>query len=59
MIRKVVKKQKLSDSTAHSDLEFWLNKSPEERIAAIEYLRRQYYGNSARLQRSARVIQLS
>lgn len=57
MIAKVINKRKLPDLTEHADLEYWLSTSPEERIATVEYLRRQYYGNSARLQRSARVIQ--
>lgn len=59
MIQKVISKQKLSDTAANSDLAYWLRKSSEERIAAVEYLRRQYYGNSIRLQRTARVIQRS
>jgi hypothetical protein len=44
-------------SSIKEDLAFWLGKRPQERIAAIEFLRRQYHGSSARLQRSARVIQ--
>lgn len=59
MIQKVVTKQKLFNLAANDDLEYWLSQSQEDRIAAVEYLRRQHYGNSARLQRSARVIQLS
>ena len=43
--------------TIRDDLEFWLSKTPEERIAAVEYLRKQYHGSSARLQISVRVIQ--
>ena len=58
MIEKVVKKMDIGrDSTIKEDLAYWLNKTPEERISAIEILRRQYHGSSARLQRSARVIQ--
>jgi hypothetical protein len=52
MIKKVVKKYRIED------LAYWLSKSSEERISAVEILRRQYHGNTARLQRSARVIQL-
>ncbi len=37
-------------------LAYWLGKTPAERVAAVETLRRQYYGNSARLQRVTRVI---
>lgn len=56
-MEKVVKKRKLSDITFLEDLDYWLSKSPEERISAVEYLRIQYYGNSARLQRSVRIVQ--
>jgi len=60
MIEKVVTRQNLKDHKQRSirdDLAYWLSKSPEERIAAVEYLRRQYYGSTARLQRVARVVQ--
>jgi hypothetical protein len=58
MLEKVVKKLDLrNDSSIKEDLSYWLGKTPEDRIAAIEFLRRQYHGSSARLQRSARVIQ--
>ena len=58
MIEKTVKKFDLkSDSSINEDLAYWLSKTPQERIAAIELLRRQYHGSSARLQRSARVLQ--
>ena len=59
MIEKVVKKRNLRDSSSkQEELAYWLTKTPEERIEAVEYLRRQYYGNSDRLQRVARVVQL-
>lgn len=60
MVEKVVKIQNLSDHKLNSlidDLEYWLNKTTDERISAVEYLRRQYHGSSTRLQRSAQVIQ--
>ena len=57
MIKKVVHKKNLSDpQSAKQDLLYWLSQPPEERIAAVEYLRRQYYGNSERLQRVVRAI---
>jgi len=56
MIKKVVKKYKLQKSSAKEDLKYWLGKTPEERISAVEILRRQVYGNNQRLQRVARVI---
>ena len=59
MIQKIVKKYRMDElSLIREDLAFWLSKSPVERISAVEYLRRQYHGNTARLQRSARIIQL-
>jgi hypothetical protein len=58
MIRIVVHKRNLIDySSTKEDLAYWLNKTPDERVAAVDYLRMLYHGNTARLQRSARVIQ--
>jgi len=57
MNKKIVKKRNLHDSSIKDDLNFWLIKPPEERVAAVDYLRRQHHGNTARLQISARVIQ--
>ena len=60
MIEKVVTKVALRDSkNGHADLAYWLKKTPEERVAAVDYLRRQSHGSTARLQRVARVIQRS
>jgi len=58
MIKKVVAKSNLKDSSSiKADLEYWLSKPPEERVAAVDYLRRQYNDGGERLQRSVRVIQ--
>ncbi len=58
MIKKVVTRRSLNDpASIKDDLHYWLNKSAGDRIAAVDYLRRQYHGSSARLQRVARVIQ--
>ena len=60
MIRKVVNKRDLHDfSSIKEDLLYWLSKTPEERVAAVDYLRKQYHGSTERLQRSARVFQRS
>lgn len=60
MIKKVVNIKNLDEKNdTLDDLKYWLSKSPQERIAAVEYLRRQFHGSSARLQRVARVIQRS
>lgn len=58
MIEKTVKRLDLQKhSSIQEDLAFWLSKTPRERIAAIEFLRGQYHGSAARLQRTARVVQ--
>ena len=45
MIRKIVKVRDLKDdSSIKEDLLFWLSKPPGERVAAVDYLRRQYHG---------------
>jgi len=60
MIRKVVNKRDLRNfSSIKEDLSYWLSKTPEERVAAVDYLRKQYHGSTERLQRSARVIKHS
>jgi hypothetical protein len=60
MTEKVVRKGNIKDfREVEENLAYWLSKTPEERVAAVEYLRRQFNGSSARLQRSARVIQRS
>ena len=57
MIARVVTiKRQSCFSEAKDNLAFWLKKTPRERIEAVEYLRRQFYGNSARLQRIARIV---
>jgi hypothetical protein len=58
MIRKVVNKVTLKDSSSmKKELAYWLSKPAEERIAAVENLRRQMNGISERLQRTVSVIQ--
>jgi hypothetical protein len=57
MIEKVMKKRRLSETSPSDDLAFWLSRKPEERVSAVEILRRQHDGNPERLQRIARVIE--
>lgn len=59
MIKKVVTKRNINDLSSDDDLNYWQKRSPEERITAVEILRRQHHGSSERLQRSARVIERS
>jgi hypothetical protein len=57
MIQKVVHKAKLHEhNEIRQNLEYWLSRTPEERVAAVEFYRRQVYGDIPRLQRVARVI---
>jgi len=56
-IKKVVKKMTLEEAQSPTrDLAYWLSRPPEERIEAVELLRRQVHGDSLRLERTARVI---
>jgi len=56
----VIKKRNLRDpNLVKEDLEYWRSRSPEERIAAVEELRRQFYGDLPGLSRVVRVIQRS
>jgi len=58
MIEKVIRKGNLHClQSAGENLVYWLTRSAEERVAAVDYLRKQYHGNTARLQRVARIIQ--
>ena len=60
MIEKVVKKTSLNDKNAAlDDLAYWLSKSPEERVAAVERLRREVHGDMGRIQKVARVVKLT
>jgi hypothetical protein len=60
MVEKRVSKHELKDSAnaVLRDLSYWLSRTPDERISAVERLRQQY-GNTSRLQRVARVTKLS
>ena len=55
MIKKVIKILDLKDKG--DDLAYWLSKSPQERIEAVEILRKQFNGTAKRLQRIIKVIQ--
>ena len=57
MIQKVITKRKMDDSSMLDDLAYWQSRTPEERISAVEILRRQYYGSSERLQRFSRIVE--
>jgi hypothetical protein len=58
MIKKVVRISSLHRlNSAKDDLLYWLSRPAEERVATVDYLRKQYYGSTERLQKVARVIQ--
>ena len=60
MIKKVIKKSNLKEyNEVKENLSYWLSKTPEERILAVEFLRKQYHGSSTRLQRTVRIIKCS
>jgi hypothetical protein len=61
MIRKTVQKHKMDrDFEIRQNLQYWLSRPPEERLEAVEILRRQVYGeDTPRLQRVVRVVKLS
>lgn len=58
-MEKVIRKISLSDKRNY-DLDYWLSKTPEERISAIEILRQQFYESEndfpPRLQRVIKLI---
>jgi len=55
MIEKRVTKRALRDVSPSDDLAYWLSRPPEERVAAVDFLRRQFFGE-VRLQRVVRVV---
>ena len=57
MIQRVITKRKIYESSSLDDLTFWLNRSAEERISAVEIIRRQHHGSSERLQRVSRIVE--
>ncbi|MCX6641481.1 MAG: hypothetical protein NTW14_13535 [bacterium] len=57
MIAKSVRRHNLKTYDEIQDnLQFWLAKTPEERVVAVEFLRRQTYGDPTGLQRVVRVV---
>ena len=58
MIRKTISKHRMDNfSEIQHNLQYWLSRPPEERLAAVDYLRNQLYGDTERLQRIARIVQ--
>jgi hypothetical protein len=62
MIQKVVHKKNLeTHDEIRQNREYWLSRPPEERIAAVEFYRRQVYGDnySQGLQRVVKITKFS
>jgi hypothetical protein len=60
MIERVVFRKSLRDeSSSREDLAYWMSRTPEERIAAVTYLRMQQYPAGTRMERVARVVKRS
>jgi hypothetical protein len=58
-IKKIVQKHNINtQNSARENLSFWMSQPAEECVVTVDYLRKQYYGSTQRLQRVARVIQL-
>lgn len=55
MNRAITNITKLGQETPN--FEYWLTRSPERRISAIEFLRKQYHGTESRLQRIYQIIE--
>ena len=59
MIKKIVQIKNIKDDNLIHDLKYWLSRTHDERLSAVELLRRQARGSTERLQRVARVVQRS
>ena len=54
-MEKKIKKSPLNNPKAvQEDLEYWLSRTPEERVSVVEVLRRKHYGDMGRIQRVVR-----
>ncbi len=52
--------RRLGDDDRARDLEYWLGRSPDERVAEVERLRREFYGSQLDkpMARVARIVSL-
>jgi hypothetical protein len=57
MIQKVIHKSRLHDfSSSIDELSSWLSRPAEERVAAVDYLRKQHHGSTKIISYSAEVF---
>ena len=59
MIKKIARIKNIKEESQIDDLIYWQSKTQEERLSAVEFLRRQAHGSAERLQRVACVVQRS
>jgi hypothetical protein len=58
MIQKAVSKRNLLNfSEVEDNLAYWLLKTPKERLAVVEHLRKQRHGGAARPEKAVCIIQ--
>lgn len=58
MIERTVNKHKLGAvDEQKADLRYWLSKTPQERIAAVDLLRAQYAETSKGIQRTVHIVE--
>ena len=58
MIEKVITAASLDDDTAMEDVRFWLSRSPEQRLEAVEMLRQRIFDLPAKMERVLEVAEL-
>ncbi len=60
MIRRTAHKHRQdADFEIKQNLEYWLSRPPRERLAAVDLLRRQMYGDTGRIQKVVRIVHRS
>ena len=57
MVEKIVVRRHLEDSSCKVDLDYWRSRTDRERIAAVDFLRRQQHGHLPGLRRVVRVVE--
>jgi hypothetical protein len=57
LVREARVRSRSDTDEQREDLAYWLSRPPEERIDAVNFLRRRHYGDLGRLQRVVHIIQ--
>ena len=58
MIERVITVTTLERESAMDDLAYWLSRSPEERLEAVDLLRRRFFELPAKMERVLEVAEL-